>query len=69
MMEVGPFRVQGDHLVENEGSWHEFANLLFGMMVFTELMVVDQPVGTGYSYVDTDSFLHELPEVCFAPHD
>lgn len=52
-MEVGPFRVKGDHLVENEGSWNEFANLLF----------VDQPVGTGFSYVNTDSFLHELPEV------
>lgn len=52
-MEIGPFRVKGDHLVENEGSWNEFANLLF----------VDQPVGTGFSYVNTDSFLHELPEV------
>jgi len=52
-MEIGPFRVKGDHLVENEGSWNEFANLLF----------VDQPVGTGYSYVNTDSYLHELPEV------
>jgi len=51
-MEIGPFRVKGDHLVENEGSWNEFANLLF----------VDQPVGTGFSYVNTDSFLHELPE-------
>jgi carboxypeptidase D len=29
-MEIGPFRVQGNNLVENEGSWHEFANLLFG---------------------------------------
>ena len=24
---------------------------------------MDQPVGTGFSYVNTDSFLHELPEV------
>ena len=31
LMEIGPFRVKGDRLVENEGSWHEFANLLFGM--------------------------------------
>ena len=30
-MEIGPFRVVGDHLVDNEGSWHEFANLMFGM--------------------------------------
>lgn len=33
-MEIGPFRVDGDHLVENEGSWNEFANLLFGMIAF-----------------------------------
>ena len=50
-MEVGPYRLQDkDTLVPNNGSWHEFANLLF----------VDNPVGTGFSYVDTDSFIHEL---------
>ncbi|ODQ52926.1 carboxypeptidase KEX1 [Saitoella complicata NRRL Y-17804] len=54
LMEVGPFRLKDENtLVENEGSWHEYANLLF----------VDQPVGVGFSYVDTDSFLHELPEM------
>jgi carboxypeptidase C (cathepsin A) len=53
-MEIGPYRVaKGDKLVPNNGSWHEFANLLF----------VDNPVGTGFSYVDTDSFLHELDEM------
>jgi carboxypeptidase D len=31
LMEIGPFRVKGDNLVDNEGSWNEFANLLFGM--------------------------------------
>ena len=30
-MEIGPFRMRGNELVENEGSWHEFANLLFGI--------------------------------------
>lgn len=56
LMEVGPFRVTEDQtLVNNEGSWHEFANLLF----------VDQPVGTGFSYVDGDGFIHELPEASF----
>jgi carboxypeptidase D len=64
MMEIGPFRVRGENLVENEGSWHEFANLLFGWWYWIAwLMIVDQPVGTGYSYVDTNSYLHELPEV------
>ena len=54
LMEIGPYRLKDDqHLKYNEGSWDEFANLLF----------VDNPVGTGFSYVDTDSYLHELPEM------
>lgn len=53
-MEIGPYRVKDeDTLVENEGSWHEFANLLF----------VDNPVGTGFSYVDTNKFIHELDKM------
>lgn len=52
MMEVGPYRVDGQNLRLQNGSWDEYANLLF----------VDQPVGTGFSYVDTDSYLHELDE-------
>jgi carboxypeptidase D len=51
MMEIGPYRVKDEKtLTMNEGSWHEFANLLF----------VDNPVGTGFSYVDTDSYITEL---------
>lgn len=54
LMEIGPYRLKDDHtLVSNNGSWHEFANLLF----------VDQPVGTGFSYVDTNHYLRELDEV------
>lgn len=54
LMEVGPYRLKDEaNLRYNEGSWDEFANLLF----------VDQPVGTGFSYVNTDSFLHELDEM------
>lgn len=54
MMEVGPYRVKDDQTLEyNEGSWDEFANMLF----------VDQPVGTGFSYVNTDSYIHELNEM------
>jgi carboxypeptidase D len=54
LMELGPYRVKEDgKLVYNEGSWDEFANLLF----------VDNPVGTGFSYVDTDSYIHELQEM------
>lgn len=51
LMEIGPYRVrEGGKLEYSNGSWDEFANLLF----------VDNPVGTGFSYVDTDSFIHEL---------
>jgi len=54
LMEIGPYRVrEGGQLEYNEGSWDEFANLLF----------VDNPVGTGFSYVDTDSYVHELKEM------
>lgn len=54
MMEIGPYRITPDQkLTYNNGSWDEFANLLF----------VDNPVGTGFSYVDTDSYLHELDEM------
>lgn len=50
-MEVGPYRAKdASTLALNDGSWNEFANLLF----------VDNPVGTGFSYVDTDSFVREL---------
>lgn len=53
-MEIGPYRVRaGGTLEYNVGSWDEFANVLF----------VDNPVGTGFSYVDTNSYLHELQEM------
>ncbi|KAI9780865.1 MAG: Cell death protease [Geoglossum umbratile] len=54
LMEIGPYRMKDDaHLEDNPGSWAEFANLLF----------VDQPVGTGFSYVNSDSYLHDLGEM------
>ncbi|OAA37789.1 pheromone processing carboxypeptidase KexA [Beauveria brongniartii RCEF 3172] len=54
LMEIGPYRVKDkDTLVVNNGSWNEFANLLF----------VDNPVGTGFSYANTDSYVHELTEM------
>lgn len=54
LMEIGPYRVKPDgNLRYSDGSWDEFANVLF----------IDNPVGTGYSYVDTDSYVHELKEM------
>lgn len=53
LMEVGPYRLTPNGtLYYNEGSWNEYANLLF----------LDQPVGTGFSYADTDKYMHELDE-------
>ena len=53
-MEIGPYRLKdGDNLELNPGSWNEFANLLF----------VDNPVGTGYSYANTDSYVSELDQM------
>ena len=54
LMEIGPYRLKDDaHLIYNEGAWDEFANVLF----------IDNPVGTGFSYVDTDSYVHELTDM------
>lgn len=54
LMEIGPLRVNEDgSLYRNNGSWHKHANLLF----------VDQPVGTGLSVTDTNSYIHELPRM------
>jgi carboxypeptidase C (cathepsin A) len=54
LMEVGPYRLKDNQTLEyNEGSWDEFANLLF----------VDQPVGTGFSFANTNSYLRELDEM------
>ena len=53
-MEIGPYRVNDDGTLRyNDGSWDEFANVLF----------VDNPVGTGFSYVNTDSYVTELKEM------
>ncbi|KAL8283118.1 hypothetical protein RQP46_005896 [Phenoliferia psychrophenolica] len=54
MMEIGPFRVQTDgslREVENT-AWNEYANVLF----------LDQPAGTGYSYVTKHDDVRELAE-------
>ena len=54
LMEIGPYRLKDEeHLEYKDGSWDEFANVLF----------VDNPVGTGFSYVNTDSYLHELGDM------
>ena len=56
-MEIGPFGlVKLDNnklgLKEREYGWHEYANVVY----------VDQPVGTGYSYAQTDSYVHDISQ-------
>ncbi|RLV85154.1 Pheromone-processing carboxypeptidase KEX1 [Meyerozyma sp. JA9] len=52
LMEAGPFRINDDNqIVYNNGSWHKAGDIVF----------VDQPAGTGFSY--SDEYEHELPEV------
>lgn len=54
LMEIGPYRVNEDGTLRmSNGSWDEFANVLF----------VDQPVGTGFSYADTNAFVQEMDEM------
>jgi hypothetical protein len=37
--------------------------LVCPVLWLTLIIKVDQPVGTGFSYVNTNAYLHELPEV------
>lgn len=59
LMEVGPFRTipasktsSGDVELTLVDGWDEFATIVF----------VDQPAGTGLSYVPTDGYIHELSQ-------
>jgi carboxypeptidase D len=54
LMEIGPYRVNEDGSLRiQEGGWDEFASVLF----------IDNPVGTGFSYVDGDALVHDLAEM------
>ncbi|KAF8316977.1 alpha/beta-hydrolase [Cantharellus anzutake] len=53
MMEIGPWRMnKKDSLRQKEGGWEEYANVLY----------LDQPPGTGFSYASTNKYVHELDE-------
>ncbi|WWC93111.1 uncharacterized protein L201_008077 [Kwoniella dendrophila CBS 6074] len=60
LMEVGPFRTVPASETESgkvevklvEGGWEEYATVVF----------IDQPPGTGFSYVPTNGYLHELDQ-------
>jgi len=53
MMEVGPWRVDGNGGFKVvEGGWEEYTTMVY----------VDQPAGTGFSYTSTDRYAHGLVE-------
>ncbi|GAA5922521.1 uncharacterized protein JCM15063_003331 [Sporobolomyces koalae] len=54
LIELGPYRINPDGSVREveKGAWNEYANVLF----------LDQPAGTGYSYVTKNDNVRELAE-------
>ncbi|KAI5950123.1 hypothetical protein KGF54_005271 [Candida jiufengensis] len=56
LLEIGPFRINKDKQVTlNNGTWHKSGDIIF----------VDQPAGTGFSYTDQDKYLHDLDDMAF----
>lgn len=52
LMEAGPFRINKEgEVIYNEGSWHKSGDMVF----------VDQPAGTGFSY--SDDYDHDLDQI------
>ncbi|CEH14877.1 kex1 protein [Ceraceosorus bombacis] len=54
-MEIGPFRPDGKGSLEwttQGGAWNEYADVLY----------LDQPVGTGFSYASTSAYAKSLPQ-------
>ncbi|GAA5988553.1 hypothetical protein JCM5350_004451 [Sporobolomyces pararoseus] len=54
LIEIGPYRISQDGSVREveKGAWNEYANVLF----------LDQPAGTGYSYVTKNDNVRELAD-------
>ncbi|KAL4076362.1 alpha beta-hydrolase [Scleroderma citrinum] len=53
MMEVGPWRMDEEGVLRTvEGGWEEYMTMVY----------VDQPAGTGLSYISTDHYVHTLEE-------
>jgi hypothetical protein len=53
-LENGPYRVNPDlSLIVNPYGWQDHATVVF----------LDQPVGTGFSFADGDSLMHNMTQV------
>ncbi|KIJ69816.1 hypothetical protein HYDPIDRAFT_104447 [Hydnomerulius pinastri MD-312] len=53
MMEVGPWRIDGEGGLKTvEGGWEEYTTMVY----------IDQPAGTGLSYTSTNHYVHTLQE-------
>ncbi|OAX43364.1 carboxypeptidase KEX1 [Rhizopogon vinicolor AM-OR11-026] len=53
MMEVGPWRIDGEGGLKTvQGGWEEYTTMVY----------VDQPAGTGLSYTSTNHYVHSLRE-------
>ncbi|KAM0793260.1 hypothetical protein ACM66B_000722 [Microbotryomycetes sp. NB124-2] len=52
MIEIGPFRVNDDGTLREVSGWNEYASVLF----------IDQPAGTGFSYVTQNDNVRELSQ-------
>ncbi|CAG8677460.1 31448_t:CDS:10 [Gigaspora margarita] len=53
-LESGPWRINNDQTLRLiDGAWNEYANVLY----------VDQPIGTGFSFANSNSYLHNVTQV------
>lgn len=56
LLESGPFRIdKSQNVVMNNGSWHKSSDVIY----------VDQPAGTGFSYTEQGKYVHELYDMAF----
>ncbi|KAH8556379.1 serine carboxypeptidase [Umbelopsis sp. PMI_123] len=56
-LENGPYRIKQDLTVDiSLGGWQDHANIVF----------VDQPVGTGFSFANTDSYVKNMTEMAIS---
>lgn len=74
MIEVGPLRVDDDGSLREVSGWNEYSSVLFREFALSRndrrrlisacssLPLVDQPAGTGFSYVNKNDNVRELVE-------